>query len=80
MTVQVTITASGRMSLPADMRRRLGLSEGGAVFLEETDDGIVVRTAAQAVAHAQAISRQLTANREKASVDDFLESRREWRD
>jgi len=80
MTVQVTITASGRMSLPADMRRRLGLSEGGAVFLEETEDGIVVRTAVQAVAHAQAISRRLTADKEGAAVADFLAGRGEWQE
>jgi len=80
MTVQVTITASGRMSLPAEMRRRLGLSEGGAVFLEETEDGVVMRTAAQAVAHARAISRQLTDGKDGASVADFLAGRREWQD
>ena len=46
------------MSLPADLRKRLGLVEGGAVFVEETEDGIVLRTAAQTVAHAQAIAKR----------------------
>ena len=41
MTIQVNITPQGRMSLPADVRKRLGLTDGGAVFLEETSDGIV---------------------------------------
>lgn len=75
MTIQVNITPNGRMSLPADLRKRLGLAEGGAVFLEETEDGIVLRTAAQAVAHAQAIARRFTEGNVDASVDAFLANR-----
>ena len=75
MTIQVNITPQGRMSLPADVRKRLGLADGGSVFLEETEDGLVLRTAAQAVAHAQAIARRFSTN-EAASVDRFLANRR----
>lgn len=75
MTIQVNITPNGRMSLPADLRKRLGLAEGGAVFLEETEDGIVLRTAAQAVAHAQAIARRFTEGNADASVNAFLANR-----
>lgn len=64
------------MSLPADIRKRLGLSGGGAVFIEETEDGIVLRTAAQAVARAQAIARQFAGSNPDASVDAFIASRR----
>jgi len=76
MTVQVTITPSGRMSLPADIRRKLGLIAGGSMFIEETEDGIVLRTAAQAVSRAQAIARRYTADKPEASVDAFLAARR----
>lgn len=76
MTVQVNITPNGRMSLPADIRRKLGLTAGGSVFIEETDDGVVLRTAAQAVARAQAIARRYTADKPEASVDAFLAARR----
>ncbi|QTH24758.1 MULTISPECIES: AbrB/MazE/SpoVT family DNA-binding domain-containing protein [Sphingomonadaceae] len=77
MTIQVTITPNGRMSLPADLRKRLGLADGGAVFLEETEDGVVLRTAAQAVAHAQAIAKRFaTSRKDDASVDAFLANRR----
>ncbi|WP_420606292.1 AbrB/MazE/SpoVT family DNA-binding domain-containing protein [Novosphingopyxis sp.] len=75
MTVQVNITANGRMSLPAHIRRRLGLSAGGSVFLEETEDGVVIRTAAQAVARAQELARKFTGNNDDASVSAFLEKR-----
>ena len=77
MTVQVNITPNGRMSLPADMRKRLGLAEGGVVYLDETPDGVVLRTAAQAVARAQALAKQFTGGNPDASVDAFLARRRE---
>ncbi len=77
MTLQVNITANGRMSLPADVRKRLGLAGGGAVFLEETDDGVVLRTAAQAVARAQALAKQYTTGNPDAGLDGFLSRRRE---
>ncbi|MGE4431057.1 MAG: AbrB/MazE/SpoVT family DNA-binding domain-containing protein [Sphingobium sp.] len=77
MTIQVTITPSGRMSLPVDLRKRLGLADGGAVFLEETENGVVLRTAVQTVAHAQAIAKRFAkARKEDASVDAFLANRR----
>lgn len=76
MSVQVNITPNGRMSLPADIRKRLGLAEGGQVFIEETDDGVVLRTAAQAVARAQAMAKRFTGGKPEASVDAFLANRR----
>jgi AbrB family looped-hinge helix DNA binding protein len=30
---------NGRMSLPVDIRRRLGLTRGGALLVEETEEG-----------------------------------------
>lgn len=77
MTIQVTITPNGRMSLPADIRRRLGLADGGALLVEETDDGVILRTVAQSIARAQALARQYTADNRDASVDAFLARRRE---
>jgi AbrB family looped-hinge helix DNA binding protein len=65
------------MSLPADIRKRLGLAQGGAVYVDETDDGIVLRTAAQAVARAQALAKQFTGGNPEASVDAFLARRRD---
>lgn len=77
MTVQINITAAGRMSLPADVRKRLGLTGGGAVYLDETEDGVVLRTASQAVARAQALAKQYTGDNPDASVEAFLARRRE---
>jgi AbrB family looped-hinge helix DNA binding protein len=77
MTLQINITPNGRMSLPADIRKRLGLNGGGAVYLDETEDGVVLRTANQAVARAQALAKQYTDNNPEASVEAFLNRRRE---
>jgi len=76
MTLQVNITANGRMSLPVGIRKRLGLEKGGAVLIEETLDGVVLRTVGQAVAKAQAIAKRY-AHEPGTSVDDFLSMRRE---
>ncbi|HEY1216426.1 MAG TPA: AbrB/MazE/SpoVT family DNA-binding domain-containing protein [Bryobacteraceae bacterium] len=76
MTIQVNITPQGRLSLPADLRKRLGIVEGGALFLEETKDGVVLRTAAQAVAHAQAIAKRFANGGPDVSVSGFLAHRR----
>ena len=64
------------MSLPADIRRRHGLAEGGEVLVEDTGDAIVLRTLDQVVAHAQAVSRRLVKGQAGASVADFLAERR----
>lgn len=77
MTLQINITPNGRMSLPADVRKRLGLTGGGAVYLDETEDGVVLRTASQAVARAQALAARYTGGNPDASVDAFLQRRRE---
>lgn len=76
MSLQVNITPNGRMSLPVGIRRRLGLEAGGAVIIEETSDGVVLRTVAQAVARAQAIAAKY-ADHPDASVDAFIAGRRE---
>lgn len=76
MTFQVKITPNGRMSLPAELRRRLGLSGGGALLVEETPDGVILRTVAQSIAQARALARRYTGDKPAASVDAFLADRR----
>ena len=43
-TVEVKVEANGRVLLPADVRRKLGLQPGDTLLLDVTDDGILLWT------------------------------------
>jgi len=77
MTLQVKLAANGRICIPADVRARLGLKDGDSLLLDETDEGIVLRSPAQAIRRAQAISRAFLADKPGAGVDAFLAERRQ---
>ena len=66
--MKARVMPDGRVSLPADLRKRHGLAQGGEVIVEDTGDAIVLRTLDQVVARAQALSRQLIAGRSGASM------------
>jgi bifunctional DNA-binding transcriptional regulator/antitoxin component of YhaV-PrlF toxin-antitoxin module len=68
--VKVTVMADGRVSLPAELRKK-----HGEVIVEDAGDAIVLRTVDQVVARAQALSRKLVAGKTGASVEDFLADR-----
>ena len=71
MTYHLHVAANGRIVLPAEVRKRLGLSEGGELLMEETPNGLVLRTVAQAVAEAQAIARRYLADRPEPPLTLF---------
>lgn len=73
--MKAKVMPDGRISLPADLRRKHGLVRGGEVIVEDAGDGIVLRTLDQVVARAQALSRMLVAAQAGSSVDDFLGDR-----
>ena len=43
MTAQSKLTAQGQISIPAEVRRRLGLGPGSVIEWEEHGDGFLVR-------------------------------------
>ncbi len=48
----VKVSPIGRLSLPADIRRRLGLQKGGDLVVRSDEDGVVtLMTAEAAVRH-----------------------------
>jgi AbrB family looped-hinge helix DNA binding protein len=73
--VKAKVTPDGRLSLPADLRKRHGLSQGGEVIVEDAGDAIILHTLDQVVARAQALSRKLTSHAPTASVQGFLADR-----
>jgi AbrB family looped-hinge helix DNA binding protein len=70
--MKVRIMPDGRLSLPAELRRKHGLVQGGEVIVEDTGDAIVLRTLDQVVARAQVLSRKLVEGKIGSSVDEFL--------
>jgi AbrB family looped-hinge helix DNA binding protein len=73
--MKAKVMPDGRVSLPAGVRRRHGLANGGERIVEDVGDGIVLRTLDEVVARAQAWSRKLVAGKKGATVDDFLADR-----
>jgi AbrB family looped-hinge helix DNA binding protein len=76
MAYRLHVASNGRIVLPAEVRKRLGLSEGGDLLMEEKPDGLVLCTVAHSVARARAIARRHLADRPDVSVDAFLATRR----
>lgn len=72
MSYSVSISSNGRLSLPIALRKKLGVAEGGALLLDETPNGIVLRTVAQSLANA----REIAKGAKGASAQDFLAQRR----
>lgn len=70
------VSKSGRLSIPADFRKAIGLDYGGDVVIELAGCEIRIRTIDEVVAQTQAIARPLTAGKSGASVDAFLAERR----
>ncbi|MGF1550691.1 MAG: AbrB/MazE/SpoVT family DNA-binding domain-containing protein [Sphingomonadaceae bacterium] len=74
--MEVTVSPSGRMSIPAAIRKRLGLERGGKLMLEQRDFGLVLTTLDQRVGHAQELYRKYSEGRKSTSVDEFIAQKR----
>lgn len=74
--VRAKVSESGRLSLPAEFRRVVGLERGGEVLIELEGREIRIRSVEEAVLQAQALTRQLLGGKPGVSVDDFLKDRR----
>ena len=73
--MKAKVMPDGRMSLPAELRKRHGLGNGGEVIVNDVGDAIVLRTLDQVVARVQEMSRRLTDGKAGASLDEFLADR-----
>jgi AbrB family looped-hinge helix DNA binding protein len=71
------VSTAGRIGLPAEFRKAVGLEHGGDVVLELDGNDIRIRTVREAVARVQARAKQVFAGKTQVSSDDFLAHRRE---
>jgi AbrB family looped-hinge helix DNA binding protein len=74
--VRARVSESGRISLPAEFRKAVGLERGGDVMVELEGREIRIRTLDEVVAHAQALTHRLLRGKPDATVDAFLAERR----
>ncbi len=70
------VSPSGRISLPAEFRKAVGLYAGGDVVVELAGDEIRIRSVDAVIARAQAIARRLLGDDPEGSVDAFIAERR----
>ena len=72
------VQKKGQVTIPAEMRDKLGLKEGDLVAFIETDDGILISP--QEVLAMRALDRIGAALKEQGiSLDELIESGREER-
>jgi AbrB family looped-hinge helix DNA binding protein len=75
-TVSVKLEKSGRILIPAAIRRELGLKEGSELLLRPNDAGLQVSTRQQAIKRVQAQLRKY-APRGRLLSQELLDERRE---
>jgi len=67
---------SGRVVIPGEYRRRLGLRSGDEIIMHLDDEGLHLYTPVQAVARAQALVRRYVPEGRSLS-DELISERRE---
>jgi AbrB family looped-hinge helix DNA binding protein len=75
-SVRAKVSESGRVSLPAEFRKAVGLDHGGDVVIELEGKAIRIRMLDDVIAEAQRRSRQILGDKPAGSVDAFLAERR----
>lgn len=74
MTYHAKVIAGGKIVIPADLRRELGIKDGDLVVLERDEAGITLRRD-----DPEAALARLRSGMKDYSVDCFLqERRRDW--
>ena len=56
--IKTRLGQGGRIVIPAEYRRKLGLKSGDEIIMQLDEDGLHLYTSAQAVARAQALVRR----------------------
>ena len=79
MTYQAKVISGGKLVIPADLRRELGIETGDSLIVDRDSEGhIVLKTRAQLVREVQSTFRALRGDDTGGSVvDELLAERRE---
>ena len=72
---RVRIDRAGRVVIPVEVRKALGIEKGQELTLSLTDDGLTLRTLERARARVKALARAHRKD-DRSVVDAFLAARR----
>lgn len=72
----VQVAENGRMNLPADVRRALGLNGAGRIILTQDENGVLLTTADHALKRVRALAAPFKQDG-RSVVDELLADRRE---
>jgi AbrB family looped-hinge helix DNA binding protein len=72
MGVEIKVAANGRMVLPADIRKRMGLENGGHLMLKESELGLELTNFRQRIKRAQALYKKYSEGKPDFTVDEFI--------
>jgi AbrB family looped-hinge helix DNA binding protein len=79
MTYHAKVIAGGKIVIPAELRRELGIKDGDSLVLESGQGGVTIRTFSQIVREEQQKFRAMVGP--EYTVDEFIAQRREdWPD
>ncbi len=78
-SVAVKVSASGRLNLPAEVRRNLGLKGPGHVIITLEHDGVRLNTMKQALERVRDLARPFAPKGRLASEELIAERRAEAR-
>ena len=73
--IKTTIGEGGRVVIPAEFRKSMGLKHGDEIIVSMKDGDIRISTLAQAVRRAQDLVRRYVPD-DVSLVDDLIEERR----
>ncbi|GGA46555.1 AbrB/MazE/SpoVT family DNA-binding domain-containing protein [Sphingomonas psychrolutea] len=75
MTYQAKVIAGGKIVIPAEFRRALGIADGDSVLIaRDAEGGLSIKTHAQVIADGQRAFRAML--KRPFTVDDFIADRR----
>ena len=77
MTYSAKVISGGKIVIPAELRRELGINDGDSLVIErDGSGGVVLKTHAQVVREVQAEFRAMSKPDDRGIVDEFLAERR----
>ena len=74
---EARLTSKGQITIPADIRKAMGLSTGARVVFTRLDDGTtVMRTKTRSILELRGLLKSVAEGKRKVSVDEMRIGRR----